>query len=216
MVAHRRFVAPARALAFIVDTALASDPAHQRLWGACLHLRHSALKADVYHQRVQVDASIWGGGAVLFENDVPTAWMQIEWSESDLYAGCRVKIKESKFLSFWEFLMFFLALERWGACGLNLAMLGDNVGSLQNALAKKGCGASLRLAAELSWRQCCFGWEFTVGHLPSEHNNLADALSRLQQPNVPAVFPEDLKQVTRDYPMPVSEIWVLHAFESSD
>ena len=214
-VAHRRFVAPARALAYIVDTALTSDPDRQRLWGACLHLRHSIPKADVHHQRVHVDASIWGGGAVLYEDDIPTAWMQVEWSEADLYPGCQVKTNESKHLPFWEFLMFFLALERWGACGLNLAILGDNIGSLQNALAKKGCGASLRLAAELAWRQCCFSWEFTVGHLPSEHNKWADALSRLQQPQEPAEFPEGLRQVTRDHPMPISKIWVLQSFEPS-
>ena len=98
---------------------------------------------------------------------------------------------------------------------MNLAILGDNTGSLQNALAKKGCGASLRLAAELTWRQCCHGWEFTVGHLPSEHNTWADALSRLDQPDEPAKFPEGLNEATRDFPMPIHNIWVLQSFEAS-
>ena len=84
---------------------------------------------------------------MLFEDDTPTAWMRIKWTEEDLYPGCGVKVSDSKYLCFWEFLMLFLAVERWAANGLNLAVLGDNTGSLQNALAKKGCGASLRLAA---------------------------------------------------------------------
>ena len=206
-VANRRFIAPARALLLILDTALSADKEEKRRWGACLHLRQSIPRADLHKQRVHVDASIWGGGAVLFENDAPTAWMKITWAEEDLYAGCGVKVADSKYLCFWEFLMFFLAVERWAANGLNLAVLGDNTGSLQNALAKKGTGASLRLAAELALRQCALGWEFTVGHLPSEHNGWADALSRLDQPVEPARFPEGLNGVARDYPMPVRNMW---------
>ena len=61
----------------------------------------------------------------------------------------------------------------------SLAVLGDDTGSLQDALHLKGRGALLALSRELSWRQSRYGWQFAVGHVPSEHNDVSDCLSRL-------------------------------------
>ena len=62
-----------------------------------------------------------------------------------------------------------------------LTIVGDNTGSLQDALSLKGTGALNTLAMELSWRKARRGWHFQVGHLPSEANDIADALSRLSE-----------------------------------
>ena len=62
-----------------------------------------------------------------------------------------------------------------------LEIVGDNTGSLQDALSLKGSGALNTLSMELSWRKAQHGWAFTVGHLPSEANTMADALSRLAE-----------------------------------
>ena len=65
-----------------------------------------------------------------------------------------------------------------------VAVLGDNTGALDNALSLKGRGSMLAVARELSWRQARRRWRFVVGHLPSEHNQVADALSRAADPKV--------------------------------
>ena len=59
---------------------------------------------------------------------------------------------------------------------------GDNTAALTSALSLKGKGELLAVARELSWRQARRGWRFSVGHLPSEYNVVADALSRVADP----------------------------------
>ena len=82
-------------------------------------------------------------------------------------------------------------------------------GSLQQALDMKGKGPMLRISAELSWRKAKFGWLFAVGHLPTEANLLADALSRLSDPTEPKDFPECLQGVHQAHPTPIHELWAL-------
>ena len=82
-----------------------------------------------------------------------------------------------------------------------LGVLGDNVGALQNALSLSGKGPLLTVAREIAWRQAAEGWHFSVGHIPTESNTVADALSRLSAPE-PASFPDALRDVPE---MPVIE-----------
>jgi hypothetical protein len=63
-----------------------------------------------------------------------------------------------------------------------LVILGDNTAALQSALGLKGKGPLMAVARELSWRQALYNWTFSVGHLPTEANSVADALSRLDAP----------------------------------
>ena len=87
-------------------------------------------------------------------------------------------------MTFWEFLTLVLSLEVWGdsyATSSILTIVGDNTGSLQDALSLKGMGALNTLAMELSWRKARHRWHFQVGHLPTEANGVADALSRLSE-----------------------------------
>ena len=86
--------------------------------------------------------------------------------------------------TFWEFSTLLLSLVCWGHYFVDEAVqvLGDNTGSLNNALSFKGRGILVAVARELAWRQARKGWQFSVGHLPSEYNTVADALSRWADP----------------------------------
>ena len=87
-----------------------------------------------------------------------------------------------------------LALDAWGdehATAAYVTILGDNTGSLQDALDLKGAGALNTLSMELSWRKALRNWHFEVGHLPTEANSAADSLSRLAEG---ATLPTKLEQ----------------------
>ena len=75
-----------------------------------------------------------------------------------------------------------------------MGILGDNVGALQNALSLSGKGPLIAVAREIAWRQAAQGWFFSVGHLPTESNTVADALSRRFAP-APAEFPTLLTDI---------------------
>ena len=88
-----------------------------------------------------------------------------------------------------------------------LAFLGDNTASLQLALsgrAKKEMGA---LARELFIRRVRGDWKFSVGHLPSEHNTVADALSRLSEPGTARQLPQVLKGCAEVRVPTLAELW---------
>ena len=138
--------------------------------------------------RVEFDASPWGGGAVLFVDDMPREYFAVVWKNEDA-AHLRVHTGVSKFQTFWAFLTLLLCLILWAESSKCLAVLGDNTAALQSALALKGAGPLLAIARELAWRKARRQWCFEVGHLASEANVLADALSRLAMPE-PAAFPE--------------------------
>ena len=72
-----------------------------------------------------------------------------------------------------------------------IAFLGDTTASLQIALSGKAKGELGALARELFLRRVRSDWRYSVGHLPSENNAIADYLSRLSQPGAPtAPLPE--------------------------
>ena len=116
----------------------------------------------------------------------------VKWHPDD--AGqLGVKIGEPSGQTFWEYATSVLGLHLWGDrfVSQSLAVLGDNAGSLQDALHMKGRGALLALSRELSWRQARHRWQFAVGHVPSEHNDVSDCLSRLHA-KPPKKFPFEL------------------------
>ena len=112
----------------------------------------------------------------------------------------------------WELLAIFLVLIAWG--GLHrapgLAILGDNTASLESALHLRGKGALAKIAREISWRRARTGWRYAVGHLPSERNCLADALSRLHAPAADSArWPAALRRVrTRALPQ-IGTLWTV-------
>ena len=60
------------------------------------------------------------------------------------------------------------------------------------------------LSQELSWRRARNRWAFTLGHIPSESNKWADALSRLPRG---ASIPTALNQALRLPPLSLAKFW---------
>ena len=92
---------------------------------------------------------------------------------------------DSKHQTFWEFATLLLVLLTWSDHFVkeSVAILGDNTAALSLALSMKGRGHLLAISREISWRRARRGWAFEVGHIPSEHNCVADALSRVSDPS---------------------------------
>ena len=87
-----------------------------------------------------------------------------------------------------------------------LAVVGDNTGALTNALALKGKGVLAAVAREIAWRKERFNWSFAVGHIPSELNVVADALSRQFEPSPPPFPAQALSKARRREP-DLQELW---------
>ena len=49
-------------------------------------------RPDLKAFRIEFDASLWGGGGVLFEDDVPTEFMAFRWTSSDFWPGATIQI----------------------------------------------------------------------------------------------------------------------------
>lgn len=141
---------------------------------------------------VEFDASIYGGGGILKDPEgIIREYFSVVWMGYEA-EHLHVVINDTRHQTFWEFATLLLCLVTWGNrfTDYSLAVLGDNTGSLQNALALKGRGALLAIAREVSWRQARHQWSFTVGHLPSEVNTVADALSRVADPSGKTGWPK--------------------------
>ena len=149
------------------------------------------------------DASPWGGGAVLLHNGVPMEYATWQWKDEQVeHLG--VVIGDPAHQTFWEFFCLALSLTIWAKnfVAESLALLCDNTAALQNALDMKGSGAQLEVAQELAWRKARGRWAYEPGHLPSQQNVLADALSRLSAPDSKQT-PEELSgAILREAPDP--------------
>ena len=84
--------------------------------------------------------------------------------------------------TFFEVLVLVLAVELWCDGSRPVAILGDNTGALQEALDLKGRGVQAPLSQALSILIIARSLHLSVGHLPSEANTAADALSRQSEP----------------------------------
>ena len=161
--------------------------------------------------RIEVDASPWGGGGVLFEHGTPTEYWTVAWKQRDA-SELDTVIGQPSGQTSWELLALLVSLILWGrrhrAGGL--ALLGDNLASLESALHLRGRGVLSRIARELSWRRAREGWRYVVGHLPTERNKLADALSRLAAPAVEhRSLPPELKAARAQDAPEIASIWTL-------
>ena len=147
---------------------------------------------------VQFDAATTGGGAILRCGHQIVEYFTIKWTH-DTAKVLDVVPGLPKFQTFWEFLTLLLSLTLWANDFKNhqLAVVGDNTGALTNALHLKGKGILAAIAREVAWRKERFGWSFAVGHVPTELNIVADALSRQHEVHAPP-FPEQaLSAATR-------------------
>ena len=132
---------------------------------------------------VYFDASLWGGGAVLYRDRVAQEWLEVHWEDVDLSPLGLVVGRPSDQTAF-EYLTLFLALSSWASSARShgLAVLGDNVAALQCAISLKGRGPLNTLSREISWRRLRHSWWYAVGHARAEDNDVADALSRTAAP----------------------------------
>jgi len=146
---------------------------------------------------IEFDASPWGGGAARRTKQGYDEWFALTWTP-DMVQGMDVAIGEARSQSFWEFFTLLLCLLTWCSeyPGHTLQVVGDNTASLQAALSLKARGPMLAVAREISWRRARYDWAFGVGHLPTESNQVADALSRLVGPEA-VPLPAVLRSVRR-------------------
>ena len=112
----------------------------------------------------------------------------LHWTPS-LCEGLQVKRGDSKHLPFFEALTALAAICTWCGPGRlqSAAVVGDNLAALTATIAFRGRGDLGRVTRELSLRQARWGLRLAVGHLPSELNTWADALSRQFGPQPPAI-----------------------------
>ena len=84
-----------------------------------------------------------------------------------------------------EYMVLYLVLLTWGDryADQGFAVMGDNISSLACATSLKGKGALSQISREIAWRKVRHRWRFSVAHVPSEQNTLADALSRTSSPD---------------------------------
>jgi len=204
---RKRFSSAARWLQTLLRPPLPQD--------TLLPLEHLVLEAlpviGPDSPTVHVDASPWGYGLVLHRDGKPVEYVEAPWQEQDA-TKLRTRIGIPDGQTSWEYLAILLGLLVWGTefrhCGL--AILGDNLASLSGSLTLRGRGQLTTITKELSWRKVRLGWRFAAGHLPSEHNQLADSLSRLHAPasSERKSFPPQLLNATRRRAPEVSKIWV--------
>ena len=159
--------------------------------------------------RIEFDASVYGGGAVLrdAQGKIREYFFTV-WSWDDA-PHLSVEPGNPKDQTYFEFLTLLLALVVWGDWFVDhsVAVLGDNVGALSGALSLRGRGALQAVARELSWRRARRRWAFAVAHLPSEHNSVADALSRVADPAGKAWPGWALREADCVKTPRVSELW---------
>ena len=124
-----------------------------------------------------------GAGGVLLINDEPKEYFKVVWTPQ-LAKKLKVKIGDPAAQTVWEYAAALLTLIAWGSAHRvqGLHVQGDNIPALQGAVTLTGRNKLTAITKELSWRRVRYGWKYDAGHLPSEANTVADALSRLAAP----------------------------------
>jgi len=162
---------------------------------------------------VDVDASPWGGGAVLLLRGRPVEYAWCAWSE-DSATKLGVDIGSPSGQTSWEYFALLLALMVWGSRFRDegLAILGDNLASLNALITYRGRRHLARITRELACRKVRYGWRYAAGHLPSERNLIADSLSRVAAPGSHAkVVPPAVAAAARKLFPDQADVWSLPA-----
>ena len=153
--------------------------------------------------------SVWRGALLKNPTGEIVRYFAVVWDGTEA-EHLDVKIDDPAFQTFWEFCTLLLALITWGSFFTkeSVVIYGDNTAALSNALSLKGRGVLLHVAREVAWRQAKRGWNFETAHLPSEHNAVADALSRIADPKGKQWPSLALGAAEADSPPRLSELWL--------
>jgi len=111
----------------------------------------------------------------------------------------------------WEYLVLYASLVLWASQHLEgLRILGDNLASLGGIINLRGKSVLNVITKEIAWRKVRCSWRYSAGHLPSEMNSVADALSRLAAPPgaESCTFPECLRGAREIEPPDFDSLWV--------
>jgi hypothetical protein len=131
---------------------------------------------------IAMDASIWGGGAILVIDNVIQHWFITEWSAADHVRHCLRK-GDSGNMSFWEALTLLCAVRLWlpaAPLAGQVRIKSDSLAALRLAvklaspsavLNRIGCELALDLARDLYKLELCH-------HIAGITNVVPDVLSR--------------------------------------
>ena len=99
---------------------------------------------------VTFDASLWGAGAVRYIDGHAADWFEVPWTAAMLQP-LGLAIGDPRCQQAFEYLALLLVLLAWGAHsrGTGLAILGDNIAALQNALTLRGKGPLNAISREI-------------------------------------------------------------------
>ena len=157
-------------------------------WMVQAHVRH------ICSLEITVDASPWGGGAVKYRGGQPEETLSLVWtSEDERLTGA--KIGEPGSQALWECYMVLRALWCWLKLGQQgyVRIRGDAEGVLAALLRRSAKSPLLNtVVREITLLLARDFRSLETIHVWSEYNELADALSRIKDPNKPAVFPAEL------------------------
>jgi hypothetical protein len=144
------------------------------------------------------DASPTGGGALLWvlqasqeispesiKAITPWAYLAVQWDEQDEQVASAT-IGDCSSQARWEFYMLLLAIVTWQPVIFRskgtLRIIGDALGIMHNAVRFKSKDAVINLMCmEVALVFAPRGAELEAVHLWSEHNDVADALSRRRE-----------------------------------
>jgi len=168
-------------------------------------LRPITLEGPVAH----TDASLWGAGGALFLKGVPVEFWETAWTEEDA-KELGYELYDPAGQTAWEYLCILLTLILWAPRfkAEGLALLGDNLAALTGAISLRGKNRLTRITRELTCRKVKGAWHFAAGHLPTEENKIADALSRMHAPPPDrASLPQDLSGAVRVEAIDRKHLW---------
>ena len=134
-------------------------------------------------------------------NGVPACCFSCAWDPTWNFEQMGAAVGACASQTCFEVLVLVLAVELWGDSAHPTVVLGDNVAALQLALDFKGKGGQAWLAQALAILVVSRTLHLAVGHLPSEANEAADALSRQAEPGNVKPWPFG-PEVVRDTPSP--------------